>query len=418
MNRLIIIIFALPLVLTSALAQQAVLDTTTMVVVGEGIAAGMNDFALRETYQKASFSALVARQLKTAFPLPLIEPPGLGSVPGFPVLPVRAPGPFQTTVRSRFPPTLFVLNLSVPGAKVSDVVGRRPGWPLIQPNDSQQTLTNFILGYPALILNNDKPLWTEIEYAEQMAPTLVIVALGYADVLDAAANGDTSRLPDVAAFTSGMTAIVKRMKATQSTVVVLNVPDPLDTAYYTSLSSATSLVGASAAQLQSLFGLKADDLLTVNGLMTVGSLLMQNKGGVLPAGSVVPATAAAAISASVRALNAAIANLVQQQGVLPYDLNALVRSLRVNRLTVGTSTYTADFQGGLYTMSGFYPGNTVHALIANGILSLFNSKFGTSFALVDVPATASSDPAGRQTSPRFVSGSKPDEHDSPERRER
>jgi hypothetical protein len=390
------------LLTASAVAQQSAIDTTTMVVIGDGIAAGMTDFALREVAQKQAFPSLVAKQIGTPLPLPLIEAPGLGSVPGFPAMPVRAPGPFQTTVRSQFPPPVFVLNLSVPGAKVNDVTGRRPGWPLIQPNDMQQTLTNFILGYPALILNNDKPLWTALEYAQQMQPTFVVISLGYADVLDAAATGDTTKLPDVTAFTAGMTSVISKMKATQSNVIVLNVPDPLDSAYYTTLSGATAFTGASAAQMQSLFSLRADDLLTVNGLLAASSLILQNRGGVLPAGSVVPASSAAAISASVRALNAAIANIVQQQGVLSYDLNTLIHGLKVNGLTVGNNVYTADFNGGLYTMSGFYPGTTIQALIANGILGQLNSKFSKSYALIDIPSTAGSDPAVRLVSPRAI----------------
>ena len=38
------------------------LDTTTFVVVGEGLGAGMADFALRDVYQKTSFPALLAEK--------------------------------------------------------------------------------------------------------------------------------------------------------------------------------------------------------------------------------------------------------------------------------------------------------------------------------------------------------------------
>ena len=44
------------------------LDTTTFVVLGEGLAAGMANFGLNEVVQDKSFPAQMARQMNTAFP--------------------------------------------------------------------------------------------------------------------------------------------------------------------------------------------------------------------------------------------------------------------------------------------------------------------------------------------------------------
>src|SRR5690349_1197096 len=65
------------------------LDTTTFVVLGEGLAAGMANFGLSQSVQANSFPAQVARQMQTAFPQPLIQGPGIGIVLGYPNLPVR-----------------------------------------------------------------------------------------------------------------------------------------------------------------------------------------------------------------------------------------------------------------------------------------------------------------------------------------
>ena len=83
---------------------QTKLDTTRFVVVGEGLAAGMADFGLREVYQTKSFGAQMARQMNTAFPQPLIESPGIGNAPGFTELPFHLPAALQGTVRTPFPP--------------------------------------------------------------------------------------------------------------------------------------------------------------------------------------------------------------------------------------------------------------------------------------------------------------------------
>ncbi|MEJ2076735.1 MAG: hypothetical protein P8Z74_01805 [Acidobacteriota bacterium] len=238
------------------------LDTTQFIVVGEGLAAGMADFALREVYQRESFPAQMARQMNAMLPQPLLQSPGIGSgAPGFAVLPPRLPGILQGSVRTPFPPYLFVFNLSVPGFRLADALSRRPVAPLIQQRDPEQTLTNFILGYPALIAGADLPLWTQAEYAARMQPTFVIVELGYYDVLEPAVEDDATQLPDVQTFSGNFARLLSELRQSSPEMLVLTIPDPFDTAYFTTLTSATRLVGADADTVMSRYKLQADDLL-------------------------------------------------------------------------------------------------------------------------------------------------------------
>jgi hypothetical protein len=389
-------LFSLPLLLCGQVsAQQNKLDVTTFVALGEGLAAGMADFSLKDIYQQQSFPALIAKQIKTDFPQPLIELPGIGSVPGFPPTEVTIPAKGQFTVREGFPPGLFVFNLSVPGLKLADSIGRRPVRPLIQKTDVQQTMINMILGYPALVLKQGTALWSQLEYAQQMKPTLALIELGYYDVLDAAVSGDPSILPDVATFQTNYTQIVTALAGSFTNVIVTTIPNPLDTAYFTTLPAATRLVGASAATIAQQFHLQASDLLTLPGLMAVGSNTFVQSTNPLPSGSVLSSASAAQITARVAALNSAISTVAQQKGALLYDLNGLFARARAQGLTVGTRTLTADFQGGIYSLDGYYPGTIVHALIANDILALLNKTFSTSFQMVDAAALLTSDPAVR-----------------------
>src|SRR5262249_27319942 len=120
------------------------LNTSSFIVLGEGLAAGM-DFALSSDLQSFSFPALMARQMGVSFRQRLIEPPGMGTAPGFEQLPVIVPSPLQTTVIDHIPPET-PSNLSVPGYTVADAVRRRVSQPLVDKADSKQTLANFILG--------------------------------------------------------------------------------------------------------------------------------------------------------------------------------------------------------------------------------------------------------------------------------
>ena len=366
----------------------------------------MADFALRDVYQDKSFPAQMARQMNTILPQPLIQTPGIGSAPGFTALPPRLPTTLQGSVREPFPPYLFVFNLSVPGYKLADSATRKPIAPLIQQRDLQQTVINFILGYPALIAGTDLPLWTQTEYAVQMKPTFVLVELGYYDVLDAAVKDDATLLPDVATFKNSYANLLSSLQTSSPRIVVLNIPDPFDTAYFTTLDEATRLVGATPDVLESRYKLKHDDLLSPYGLMVVGNLTLGNViidnplfpglGAYLP-GTVVSAATKQAVSSRVQALNDEIAGAASQAGAKVYDLKALFSRIKSQGLQVGSDTLTADFLGGFYSLDGYYPGQTGHALIANELLQLLNSTYGTSYATLDLSKVASSDPAKRFT---------------------
>jgi hypothetical protein len=390
---------------TESFAQQNKLDTTTFVALGEGLGAGMADFSLRDIYQLQSFPALIAKQIKTDFPQPLIEPPGIGSAPGFPALAVTVPARGQSTVREWFPPTaggtpapaLFIFNLSVPGLKLADSISLRPVAPLIQKNNLQQTVINMTLGYPALLLQKGTALWSQLEYAQNLKPTLALVELGYFDVLDAAVKGDPTLLPDVATFQTNYTQIVTALTSNFANVIVTTIPNPMDTAYFTTLPAATRLVGIPAATIAQQFNLQPSDLLTLPGLMALGARTFVQSTSPLPAGSTLSSSTAAQITARVAALNSAISTVAQQKGAMFYDLNALFARARTQAVTVGSRTLTADFQGGLYSLDGYYPGMVVHALIANDILALLNKTFSTSYPTVDVTALLTSDPAVRIT---------------------
>ena len=390
----------LALAASAAEAQPASkLDATTFVVLGEGLAAGMANFGLSQTIQAQSFPAQVAQQMQTAFPQPLVQGPGIGIVLGYPSLPVRVPTYPQTRVRI-FPaqtnpndehPTLFVFNLAVPGMTVTDSIQRRPSLPLIQ-KDGQQTTLNLILGFPALILSKQVPLWTQLEYGEAMFPTLALVELGYYEALEAAVYQDPTRLPDPASFGTAYGAIVQGLRSLQAQVVVCTIPDPMDTAFFTSPEAAAHLLRVPVSTLISAYNLKTDDLLTRNALYAIGNQAIRKQPQPLAAGSVMSASLASQISGRLNALNAQINAIAGRSGAVVYDLHALFHRVRVAGIAAGGRILTADYLGGFYTLDGIYPGTTGHALLANEVLALLNSTYGGSFPVVDVNTVMSHDP--------------------------
>lgn len=382
---------------SAAQAQQKTLDPTNFIVLGEGLAAGMADFSLKDVFQEKSFTNQMATSMDVAFPQPLMEGSGVGNVPGFPPLPVRYPGPGQGSVRKDFPPQLFIFNLSIPGLRLADAISLRPAAPIIQVQDMQKTLANLILGFPALVLQN-KPLWTQLEYAQSMNPSFALIELGYFDVLDAATNNDLSRLPNPTTFGTNYSTILKALRRSGATeVLVTTVPNPMDTGFFTAVSNLNRLVPSDTATISRLYGLRADDLVTIPGMLAMSNQMRWNEPPKLPPNSVISAATAAAVTANVAALNAAITAAAQQSRAELFDLNATFRRVRTSGLIAGTYSLTADYLGGFYSLDGYYPGWTGNAQISNEIISFLNQTYGTNFPIISLASLVTQDPAVRHS---------------------
>jgi hypothetical protein len=366
------------------------LDPTRLLVLGEGLAAGMTNFSLFERDQRESFGAQMARQMKVDFAQPYIQAPGLGDAPGFPRLPVRAPHDLQTTVLSEFPPKGPVANLSVPGLTVAEAIGRRPALPLVQRDDAKQTAINFILGMPSLLNGAGSPP-TQLEYALERKPTLAILELGFAEVLEAAANGRVESLPDATEFRADYERLVSSLRAAGCEVVATTIPDPMDTPHFSTLESASRVVKMPVGPIMKEHSVKADDRITVNGLMELGEQFMAWKTLPLSPGATVSASVAAAVSSRVQALNSAISAVAEAHGATVCDLAGLFRRLRKQGIAVGERTITADYLGGFYSLNGYYPGATGQALIANELLEHLNRTYEKAFEPVSVRAAMAAD---------------------------
>lgn len=367
-------------------------NTATVVALGDGLTAGAGDFGLSEELQPFSFPAQVARRLGTPFPQPLMEGPGIGPVIGFADLPVRLPQQMQTTVLKEFPPAGLYANVSIPGMKLVDALTRRPTSPLIHRSDGLQTAINLILGLPGLLMPGNAEMPTAVEYALFRQPTLMLVALGCHDVIDAAIKGDPAWIPDPVSFRMNYGSVLSPFTRVPGTVIASTIPNPADTALYTPVSTAARVVKAEPEVLAMLFGLEPDDCLTPAGLIEVGCRLITRHSSRLPEGCVVPAAVVARIAERVEALNAQIRALANEQGALLLDLRALFARMKAEGVRVGDRTLTSDYMGGIFSLNGVYPGATGHGVIANETLRLLNARCGTSYLPVDLTELAASDP--------------------------
>jgi len=367
------------------------LDTTRFVVLGEGLAAGMGEFSMYAAAQTASFPAQMSGQMGRPFVQTLIEAPGIGDAAGFAPLPVVVPSPLQTSVLDQIPPNP-PSNLSVPGLTIMEAVHLRPKEPLVDRRSSKQTLVNFILGVRGIAYGEKEQLPTQLESAVLRKPTLALVELGYAEAIEAALAGDPGRLPATESFRENLSKILKALRGTGGEVLICTIPDPIDTAHFSTLQQAAGVVRLEPELLSELWHFKQDDLITANGLNEIGYQIFGGAMGPLPAGSVLPASAAQQIQNRICQLNEELRQIAKAESAYVYDLYAFWKRLRAEGATVGGRRLTADYLSGLYSLNGYYPGATGQALIANEILSQLNQEFGSRFPAIDVASVMATDP--------------------------
>jgi hypothetical protein len=366
------------------------LNTSTFIVLGEGLAAGMGDFTLSYEAQVESFPAQMARQMGTTFLQPLIQPPGICSPVGFAQLPVIVPMPMQTTVLDKLPPAP-VNNLSVPGYRLHDALYRRASQPLIQRDNATQTAANLIFGAIPIAYGHSRQLATQLECAVNRKPGFTLVELGYYEALEAAVAGDPSRLPDVASFRSNYAKLLKALKQSGSEVLVLTLPDPFDTAHFLSLDEAANILKLETDFLLREYGFSPQDIITANGLNEIGFQLFGKSIEKLPRGRV-NAQVAREIRCRLRTLNQELISIAKSCDAHVYDLQAFFGRIKSEGIVVGSKKLTAEYLGGFYSLNGYYPGPTGHALIANELLQRLNDIYESDFPQIDVSMVMRGDP--------------------------
>src|SRR3981081_137373 len=367
------------------------LNSARFIVMGEGLAAGIGDFNLSSEVQRSRFPALMAGQMRVEFKPPLFQPPGIEGLAGFREQPTVVPAPLQSTVLDTLPPGP-VSNLSVPGLTLSDALNLRPIQHLIHRHDVKQTAVNLIWGALPIAQGLTSTLPTQLEYAIQQAPTLTIIELGYYEAIEAAVYGKPALIGDPGSCRMQYEQILKALKNAGSEVLLLTVPNPLDTAHFQALPTAAAVLKVAPDFLITNYELAESDLLTVKGLNEISFQMFGRSLQQLPAASVLKAEVAAEIRARIGSLNERLIDLAREFNVPVFDLHDLFRRVKEHGILIGSRKLNAEYLGGFYSLNGLYPGATGQAIIANEILQTLNRQYNADFAPVDLSAVLADDP--------------------------
>ncbi len=144
--------------------------------------------------------------------------------------------------------------------------------------------------------------------------------------------------------------------------------------------------------IRTLYGIGDEALITVHGLNEIGFQLFGKNVGPLPDNATLNVEVGQQVSRHVAELNDALNSVAAECGARVYDLCALLRRLRSEGINTGSRKLTAEYLGGFYSLNGYYPGATGHAVIANELLNTLNLNYRSDFPQINLDAVRQSDP--------------------------
>lgn len=358
-------------------------DLSRLVVVGDSLSAGYQNGSLLDVQQAHGFASVVAAQAGAALPLPLIGAPGIPNVltlvsPGPP--PVIAPAPGTSPGRDDI--TLQPMNLAVPGQNVQDALTTRPGFPI-------DDLTDLELGFPGLLGGVSR---SQVEWAENLAPTTIFVWLGSNDALGVIFAGDTSPLTPVPQFETSFAQVMTRLAATGATLVVANVPDVTVVPYLTSAEKVAAEAGLPLSVIGPILGIGPGDFVTPGAFPLIQAILANPLLGPLPGNVVLDATEVATVRSTIDQYNSFIALQAQAHGAAVVDIHSLTAHLQASGFVARGQRLTTDFLGGLFSLDGIHPTNTGYGLFADEFIHALNANFAAGIPPANVEKIASADP--------------------------
>jgi len=357
----------------------------TLLVMGDSLSAGFQNFSLYDTAQNAGFAALIADQAGVSLPLPLISVPG---IPG--MLSIDASGTISRSAAtgSRENPTVQAYNISVPGFTLANALAYQVNTAqpitnaidalalsiLAEPGSASSPPCGVVASTPTGVLT-----LSEVACALKLQPQTIVASIGNNDALQTLIFGTAPT--DATVFAAEYAGLLGALSATKAKIVVSNVPD---------VTVLPFLVPAPAFQAMCHFlpaGVTNADYLVPDITSTTATTL-----SLCSDYAVRPAALIAQAKSAVASYNTTIKALAGKFGVTVVDVNGLLEDLAAHGYKVRGETLTTAYLGGLLSLDGLHPTNTGYAILANLFIDTMNEKLGTHIKDVNVVQVEKADP--------------------------
>ncbi len=395
-----------------------------LVVVGDSLSAGVQNFSLLDTQQPHGFAKVIADQAGWPLTLPLVPFPGAPNVlqydPGPPSQIVPAPGALK---KLRDNPGVQPTNIAVPGLTVLTAFTLRPS---LQPSTAEQYWATIVLGYPNLPAKAP----TEMELAESLltkftSPKLALEWLGNNDALVPALVGQISALTPVDQFAVSYAQVLDKLAATGAPMVTATVPDVTEVPFFTSVQSIASETQLPLSYVTSKLNIGPNDYLRPPAVpLALAILSNPSNPGPLPAvcpaplpdlgSDTLPCVLTDADAKTIRGVVNCYNLIIEVQtiahGGFIVDIHALVDQIyRSGYQLPSGEVLTADFFGGLFSLDGIHPTNTGYGVIANEFIKGLNTYLHAHIPAANISAIFEADPLAKYAAPHVVSRPSPDD---------
>jgi lysophospholipase L1-like esterase len=363
------------------------------VAMGNSITAGYQSSGINDSTQRQSYARLLAGQMGTqyhyaALALPGCPPPLANTQTGARVGGATAP-PCALRIGSSV--TDILNNVAVPGARVLD--------PISATTVASNALTTFILGGK-----------TQVQRALDANPTFATIWIGNNDVLEAGASGIIVPVAGVspgivstqAQFQASYDAMIQQLTDSEPNIkgVLIGV---VQVAGIPLLQSGALI--ASSPTIQAGINAAAGQPVTIHpnctgsaSLVSVPQLIPLIRAGTHPPlisceAGVVPgtlvgdlfvldATELATLGATITGYNNYIKSKADAIGFAYYDPNVLLAAKKATGEIPPFPNFAstnATF-GTLVSLDGIHPAAAAHKIIANDLIGVINTKYGTTLA--------------------------------------
>ncbi|MBC7928411.1 MAG: hypothetical protein H7039_22440, partial [Bryobacteraceae bacterium] len=230
-------------------------DLSRLVIVGDSLSAGVQNYALLDSQQVNGFPSLVAKQAGVPLTLPLVPFPGAPNVLQLKALKPRviiepAVGTLPNPPRTN--PTVQPTNLAIPGITIGDA--------LLAPNQFPPTKGN-VIGWAQIVLGYPGPAQSQVNQALALNPTTMFLALGNNDALVPAISGFLPLLTPLDVFSSQFSTVISRLATSRATLLVANIPDVTQIPYFTSPRTLAQQAGVPLSKVLPTLGIQEGDLL-------------------------------------------------------------------------------------------------------------------------------------------------------------
>ena len=365
------------------------------VAIGNSITAGWQSGGINDSTQQQAYPRLLAIQMGTPYKYASLVNPGCPAPVANFQTQAKVGGATAPACSLRAPASVtdILNNVGVPDARVLD--------PISSTTVASNALTTFVLGGK-----------TQVQRALDARPTFISIWIGANNVLQAAYTGILVPTAGVsngivgtqAEFQTSYDAMIKQLLDSMPGLkgVLIGVPD----ASAIPLMSSAALI-ASSAQIQGAMAAVAGKPVTVDpncigstALVTTPLLLNLIKAGTHPpvitcqpspadpsntVGNlfILDATERAQLSAFIAGLNAYIKSKADAIGFGYWDPNPTLTGIRNTAQSLPFPSFAATGTfGTAFSLDGVHPSAEGQKLIANNLITVINSKYGTTLKAI------------------------------------